>query len=454
MQTPYFPHDPRLANYRLPQVRVKAEPQGNSSPKRKSSDFNSIIAPQQTSVVPYGNDQYYPARTTDYSPVKRIKSADSPTSDNSGHEYSPEFRQVRRWKGVRQRRWGKWVTEIREPKTKSRVWLGSYDSPEEAATVYDMAARMLNGSAAKLNFPNGNPRPVTVPRAIAEALLRAAQRKEIAPAAPAIGLPPQQQQQPIINSHMVQLEAMGCGVLVAECPEPAAVTALETITHASGKQMVVLGTATDSPAMSPTTPIVPPAAITVVPPAAPAGAQPLSLPGNYPRSLSDSTSSTQNSPAGSLRWGNAAPVTQVPSLQLPPPALAAAPAPAPAAQASGTAVTAPPTTDILFDLFNLSDEDLFGAPSAAPAPPPIAPTNNNVTVMSVTECVRSNGSDAMPALLPSGSTCGAAWANVAPADLAADGSLIFTNMPPPTMFYNSGSTVFSPIPQADSLLLW
>lgn len=57
------------------------------------------------------------------------------------------------YRGVRQRTWGKWVAEIREPKKKARLWLGSFSTAKEAALAYDIAARKLYGSLAELNLP-------------------------------------------------------------------------------------------------------------------------------------------------------------------------------------------------------------------------------------------------------------------------------------------------------------
>ncbi|KAK7351323.1 hypothetical protein VNO77_10683 [Canavalia gladiata] len=59
-----------------------------------------------------------------------------------------------KYKGVRKRKWGKWVSEIRLPNSRERIWLGSYDSPEKAARAFDAALYCLRGRHANFNFPD------------------------------------------------------------------------------------------------------------------------------------------------------------------------------------------------------------------------------------------------------------------------------------------------------------
>ncbi|CAL0319108.1 unnamed protein product [Lupinus luteus] len=58
------------------------------------------------------------------------------------------------YKGVRLRKWGKWVSEVRLPNSRERIWLGSYDSPVKAARAFDAALYCLRGRNANFNFPD------------------------------------------------------------------------------------------------------------------------------------------------------------------------------------------------------------------------------------------------------------------------------------------------------------
>uniref|UniRef100_A0ACD5Y6E6 Uncharacterized protein n=1 Tax=Avena sativa TaxID=4498 RepID=A0ACD5Y6E6_AVESA len=139
--------------------------------KRKAPDADSDVA----------NNAVVPSQSPPFLPLASMDAWTTSASVSAATAARQQQRGRKRFVGVRQRPSGRWVAEIKDTIQKIRVWLGTFDTAEEAARAYDEAACLLRGANTRTNFW---PRPSPPPPAAVQPVVAMSPAPTQAPALP------------------------------------------------------------------------------------------------------------------------------------------------------------------------------------------------------------------------------------------------------------------------------